>query len=984
MVSEHEAEQTAETDVTSLLRELEGSPVIFQQAPTMMLLVDAAGRVLRANRAFLECFSDREEPPVGKLLFGDLASCFYCLDGLRECGTSVACADCTVRRVIADSFATGEGFCNVEAKVLISRGPQQDEIFVLISTSLLNVGKASVLLVCFENVTQSRRTEEALRRSSDLQKRIFQTVVTSTFLVDRNLRIIGINNAFTATTGYSAAEVIGQHCSILNVTPCCENCQLFNSRTPGIIQREQCSVRTRDGRVLTVIKNACTVTDDAGEIYGAVESFVDVTELVMARYQSEKANLELASVNQHLASALDMARKAASAAEQSALAKSQFLANMSHEIRTPMNGILGMIALLMGTELTPEQLEYAQTVHSSGQALLTLINDILDFSKIEAGKMSLDTVTFALRDTISDTISSFSLPARQKGIELAWQVDDSVPVSLEGDPGRLRQILINLVGNALKFTETGEIRLRVRADLLSDEKVVLHFAVSDTGVGVPPSKQERIFESFAQADSSTTRKYGGTGLGLAISRHLVELMGGKIWVESAATGVPGDSSTVGATFRFHVRMGRGSRALPEEEEGHPTELPAGFCALVAGAGGAERKSLCDLLTRLGGSSLPASTCSEALNLLRETRQKQGRVDIALIEWQMADCEGLELVEKIKANPEWGDLPVLILSGAGQRGDGVRCRQMRVSGYLNTPVSLMELRAAIGRILTAPDSQSSRLVTRHQLREEHTGLRILLAEDNLVNQRVACRLLEKRGYQVSVVENGIQAVEAVRDNAFDLVLMDVQMPEMDGLEATAAIRQMEAGTGRRVPIVAMTAHAMQGYRDLCLESGMDDYVTKPISPDSLFKTIEELCVPRPVLEENPPAEGEKAQVPVPEDEIQMRDVFVREEVLNRIGGDEDFLHELLGLVLTEIPDQMAQFLEACRAGKAEVAERLAHSIKGASANVGARRLSQAARALEESVRKSGIPGFDPLFKVVEQEFQTFRRLLEQQGLTSALS
>jgi len=978
MGSENEAEQTAETDVTSLLRELEGSPVIFQQAPTMMLLVDSSGRVLRANRAFLEFFSDREEPPVGKLLFGDLASCFYCLDGLRECGTSVVCADCTVRRVIADSFATGEGFSNVEAKVLIAQGAHQDEIFVLISTSLLNVGRASVLLVCFENVTQSRRTEEALRRSSDLQKRIFQTVVTSTFLVDRNLRIIGINNAFTATTGYSAAEVIGQHCSLLNVTPCCENCQLFNSKTPGIIQREQCSVRTRDGRVLTVIKNACTVTDDAGEIYGAVESFVDVTELVMARYQSEKANLELASVNQHLASALDMARKAASAAEQSALAKSQFLANMSHEIRTPMNGILGMISLLIGTELTSEQLEYAQTVHSSGQALLTLINDILDFSKIEAGKMSLDTVTFSLRDTISDTISSFSLPARQKGIELAWLVDDSVPKSLVGDPGRLRQILINLVGNALKFTETGEIRLRVRADLISDDKVVLHFAVSDTGVGVPLSKQERIFESFAQADSSTTRKYGGTGLGLAISRHLVELMGGKIWVESSANGTPEDSSTVGSTFRFHVRMGRGQSALPEEEEGHPTELPAGFCALVAGSGGAERKSLCDLLTRLGGRPLVAASCPEALDLLRETRQKEGRMDIALIEWQMADCEGFELVEKIKADPEWGELPVLILSGAGQRGDGVRCRQMRVSGYLNTPVSLGELRAAIGRILSAQDSQSSRFVTRHQLRETHTRLRVLLAEDNLVNQRVACRLLEKRGYQVSVVENGVQAVEAVRNNAFDLVLMDVQMPEMDGLEATAAIRQMEAGTGHRVPIVAMTAHAMQGYRDLCLESGMDDYVTKPISPESLFKTIEDLCVHRPALKENPPREAGEPQVTAPVDEIQIRDVFVREEVLNRIGGDEDFLRELLELVLTEIPDQMAQFLEACRADQREVAERLAHSIKGAAANVGARRLSQAARTVEESVRKSGIPGFEPLFKVVEQEFQTFRQVLEQQG------
>ncbi len=991
MVSEHEAGETAKTDVTSLLREIEGSPVIFQQAPTMMLLVDSSGRVLRANRAFLDFFSGREEPPVGKLLFGDLASCFYCLDGLRECGTSVACADCTVQRVIADSFANGEGFSNVEAQVLTSRGCQQDEIFVLISTSLLNLGNASVLLVCLENVTQSRRTEEALRRSSDLQKRIFQTVVTSTFLVDRNLRIIGINNAFTATTGFTAADVIGQHCSILNVTPCCENCQLFNSKTSGAIQREQCSVHTKDGRVLTVIKNACTVADDTGEVYGAVESFVDVTELVMARHQSEKANLELASVNQHLASALDMARKAASAAEQSALAKSQFLANMSHEIRTPMNGILGMVSLLIGTELTQEQREYAQTVHSSGQSLLTLINDILDFSKIEAGKMSLDTVTFCLRDTISDTISSFSFPARQKGLELAYHIEEDVPESLEGDPGRLRQILINLVGNALKFTETGEVRLRVRADSLSDEKVVVHFAVSDTGVGVPPSKREHIFESFAQADSSTTRKYGGTGLGLAISRHLVELMGGKIWVESSATGSPEDSPTVGSVFRFHVRMGKGQAALPGVPE-DLCDLPAGFCALVADPNATERKNLSDLLVRLGGNPILAAGCQEALDSLSETRQGGHRVDIALIDLQMADRDGFELVDRIKADSDWADLPVLILSGAGQRGDGVRCRQMRVSGYLNKPISLPELRAAIGRVLSSHKTHGEHFVTRHQLRETHTCLRVLLAEDNLVNQRVACRLLEKRGYQVSVVENGAQAVEAVRNNSFDVVLMDVQMPEMDGLEATSAIRKMETGTGRRVPIVAMTAHAMQGYRDLCLESGMDDYVTKPVSPDSLFKTIEAVCAQRTGLDENPAGSGESDGVqnaPAPGgapdfDEAQMRDVFAREEALSRIGGDEDFLRELLGLVLTEIPDQMANFLEACRAGQTEVAERLAHSVKGAAGNVGARRVAQAARNVEEAVRQSGIQRGESLFKALEQEFQTFRQVLVRQGFASDLS
>ncbi len=389
-----------------------------------------------------------------------------------------------------------------------------------------------------------------------------------------------------------------------------------------------------------------------------------------------------------------------------------------------------------------------------------------------------------------------------------------------------------------------------------------------------------------------------------------------------------------------------------------TDLPAGLRVLVADPSGAERRVLADLIESFEGKALPVASGREALAVVEASRQRGERIDLALRELQRADLDGIADWEKIKADATGDVLPVLILSGAGQRGDGVRCRQRRVAGYLNKPVSMPELRAAIAQVVSIQKMPSGVFITRHQLREAHNGLRVLLAEDNLVNQRVACRLLEKRGYQVAVVENGLQAVEAVRTTPFDVVLMDVQMPEMDGLEATEAIRKMEVGTARRVPIVAMTAHAMQGYRDLCVQAGMDDYVTKPIVPEKLFQILDELRMRRAVPNEDEtgasPSESLAVGAPSPgseSEEERVREIFAREEALSRIGGDEDFLRELVGLVLTEIPEQMARFQEACRNGETSVAERLAHSVKGAAGNVGARSVVLAARNLEESVRKT---------------------------------
>jgi two-component system, sensor histidine kinase and response regulator len=800
------------------------------------------------------------------------------------------------------------------------------------------------------DITEAKKAEEALRKSEERYRLVAratdETIWDSDILADEQTW----NGAVETMFGYPPEQRTSTAWWEEHIHPGDRGRILASVNAVfeggGEVWSGEYRFRRADGAYSTVVDRAYVVRDARGTPTRMIGSMSDITgrkqyerELKEAREEAERANR----------------------------AKSEFLANMSHEIRTPMNGILGMTELLLDTPLNDEQREFAQTVRLSGQNLMMIINDILDFSKIEAGAMRLETINLDLRSTVEDVTVLLGSRAQDKGLELASMVEHDVPEALRGDPGRLRQVLTNLLGNAIKFTDEGEVIVRVELVGEGEESATVRFEVSDTGIAISREQQQRLFLAFTQADASTTRSYGGTGLGLTISKQLVNLMGGEMSVESE----PGS----GSTFSFAVTFEK----QPEYVRPALNVAPdlAGRRALVVDDNRANRMILEKQLSSWGVRTTAVEGGPEALE---ELRSASGPYDLAVLDMQMPGMDGIELARRIKADPGLSQIRLVLLTSMGRRGEGEEASQSGIEAFPTKPVRQSELYDALVTVMSGADPEEKRPVTLHGLRRQKVGShRVLVAEDNPVNQKVARHMLENLGYQADVVRNGKEALEALAAGTYGAVLMDVQMPGMDGYRATSRIRLCEEQRGRRnmmmglrrhrTPIIAMTANAMQGDREKAIEAGMDDYVSKPVSRDELGAVLRKWVSGTPAYRV-PGAEVAESRAGTTLD---------REVISGLCGlqgeGETDIVAELAGMFLEDARPRFSALEEAVQNDHAPAVELLAHTLKGSSGSMGARGMSVLCARLEDAGASGELSQSFGLLERLKEEFGRVDRAFE---------
>ncbi len=765
---------------------------------------------------------------------------------------------------------------------------------------------------------------------------IIQHIIESLIVITVDGTIEMVNRAACTLLGFHAKELVGN--SIVKIlkskktskTGALRDLKLDEIKSKGFIRNREMSFRKKDGTLVPVLFSGSAVKDVEDRVIRIICSATDIS-------YHKKAEDEL--------------KEAKRAAEEASEIKSQFLANMSHEIRTPMNGVIGTTGLLLDTALNAEQRDYAQTIQSSADYLLTLLNDILDFSKVEAGQMDTESIDFDLRRTFEDVMDMFAVRAEEKNIELGGIIQHEIPSLVRGDPGRFRQVLVNLINNALKFTEQGEVVVSASLEKEKKAEVKIKFTVTDTGIGIPKNRTDRLFKPFSQVDPSTSRKYGGTGLGLVISKRLTKIMGGEIGVES----VEGKGSKFWFTAVF-------KKQFIEKVHGSVSRLDIkGKRVLFVDDNETNRFILREQMKCWGVHFDEASDGKQGLEKLRKACSENKPFDIAILDMLMPRMDGEMLGRRIKDDPEIAGTALVMLTSIGKRGDVSRLKEIGFEAYLTKPVKQSELYDCLAEVLTKREGRRymkhKSIVTKHSLFDsKKRNSRILIAEDNSVNRKMTHKIIEKFGYLADTVVNGEEAVLAFKKGHYNLVLMDVQMPGIDGLEATRAIRRKEKETGGHIPIIAMTAHAMKGDRERCLKAGMDDYISKPVRPQSLAQTISKY-----LPDQDYGIKRKHTKTIRPETEI-----IDRQALKELLDGDEDLFKEIIEDFINDLPLQLKLLKEALAENNVGMVRQKAHTIKGSSSSIRAWAVHNLALTLENAAERENLTQVRAIVEKLENE------------------